>query len=1248
MSPTTLPQLLPLELHEPAYQLMVEFLLHNRPFVDAVMGSAPAGAYTFRNINDMHSKGCWRRVPYAFAHKAHSGRLYVRTRPGVQALKKIIRNLVLRGITRDWDITNCHPTLLAQLCHIHGIECPLLEEYVALRGDKLELLARTAIDLRTGQPLALDAAKACYLAMLNGGGRLYQSTVRVCEEVDGKWVPMVDISDPWVISFYKEVQRIGARIAALFTVHAAAAGKNDGAWNANGKCVSRVLGEVESGILRVMFEFCGANNITVFALMFDGLMTGLDVSAELGLRMAAAVRERTGYVVAIVEKEIEDVDMRVVAAELGVELERLDLYDRARTEQTALLEGQAQAAAPPTCIVHMDDNVTMLDSVPPPLEPEVDMAYLERGANGQLYLRHGIFCELAAKFVLCRAGMAMGKTEQMLHLIQHCIDQGWGRIVIVTQRRTMVDAAMSRVGGNAAEVVYKEAVDSEVPEVLVDNGGGGAEQEEETAAVRRAKAVFGFKRYDQDASSGDGTIDLAQAPRVVVEYESLQRLRGAADLVIIDETRSLCTSFISKTNGKDGSLILTNFTALQDLVVCARKVLCMDADLTFDGCVAQWVSDMARICMDRQAALLDAAAVRYKQLALMSAATVDRERTQLARQQLPPRHPQVDVYRARIRSEVIERERAMSERERCIMRAHEMRTAEELVLDVSLDGTHPAGWLPSGDAQLVPAAFAIDVSVHKLQRRIIMMDTNSVLARAKELACGGARIAIMAGSKEEAKTWADVLRPLCSDDYVMPVGLYVGDGNLTAGSDVNELWDRHQVIIYTSTYTTGADYQGDVHTTGLHRDVLTAMPTSAIHAAPLTRDDLDERQRNEYNLMLRGRQLLTRSVEFAKNYLVYSADPTAVHALTLPPTPTPLLNVASCVRAEDYYKGTPARCGAMLKYICAAKGYEVVHDDSQLSKKEVTALRAEKQASTEVRKRAWQEALGGVDALPFVAEEDATPEQRLQADAEFHMLQQFLERVGLEQSQAGAALERATAARVLGVGAASVTAEQVQSIIKRAPVLECHELFECITSGGDDTPLLQDMLHHYCGAEVSPPELRTAHPFVKLHWCDTLVRALGADSLGDSKTPIIEADVDRSWKVAEVLSKMRALNITKAFSDSNFKAAATVLNSILDLKLTDAEPLALGDEVSRLLQLRAQRFNAATWFCARNADAAPPMRDQYRPLPGMARERLDHILQLYSGITVHRYAAVAQQAAAARIAPHRVVGAPYRRRAAQV
>jgi hypothetical protein len=318
-------------------------------------------------------------------------------------------------------------------------------------------------------------------------------------------------------------------------------------------------------------------------------MTGANVPADLGVQMAAAVLlQHTGFAVEIVEKEIEDVDVRAEAAALGWSCSGWTCLTAPALNRRRCWRGVRVDAASPSvgvlaedlpALVDDDDDAVMKDAaeaaVMAAAEDDLDMTYLEGSdTDGQLYLRRGIFCEPLAKFILCLAGMALGKTEQMMALIRYFIERGWLRIVFVTQRRTMVDASMARL-------IEEAAAQEEEAEAM-------------RAAVSAAADALGFKRYDRDAKGDDGLIDLARMISVVVEYEN-DLVRGHADLIILDETRSILSAVISKTNGQDGSLINTNYTALdsEDVVMRARKVLCMDADLNFDGFVPQWVTDMA-------------------------------------------------------------------------------------------------------------------------------------------------------------------------------------------------------------------------------------------------------------------------------------------------------------------------------------------------------------------------------------------------------------------------------------------------------------------------------------------------------------------------------------------------------------------------------------------------------------------------------------------------------------------------------
>jgi hypothetical protein len=112
---------------------------------------------------------------------------------------------------------------------------------------------------------------------------------------------------------------------------------------------------------------------------------------------------------------------------------------------------------------------------------------------------------------------------------------------------------------------------------------------------------------------------------------------------------------------------------------------------------------------------------------------------------------------------------------------------------------------------------------------------------------------------------------------------------------------------------------------------------------------------------------------------------------------------------------------------------------------------------------------------------------------------------------------------------------------------------------------------------VAPPELRTAHPFIKLHWCETLVRALGAEGLDDRSTVIDAAAVNKNPKVFNVLRNMADINVASASSATMLESAAKVMRSVLGIVVEDGEPLETDVEVAALLQLRGQNFDAFTW-----------------------------------------------------------------------
>ena len=64
-----------------------------------------------------------------------SGRLFA---PGcIQNMPGYLRGFLVQGETTDVDMANAHPVLLSWICKKEGIECPMLDEYIANREEVL-------------------------------------------------------------------------------------------------------------------------------------------------------------------------------------------------------------------------------------------------------------------------------------------------------------------------------------------------------------------------------------------------------------------------------------------------------------------------------------------------------------------------------------------------------------------------------------------------------------------------------------------------------------------------------------------------------------------------------------------------------------------------------------------------------------------------------------------------------------------------------------------------------------------------------------------------------------------------------------------------------------------------------------------------------------------------------------------------------------------------------------------------------
>jgi Origin of replication binding protein len=88
-----------------------------------------------------------------------------------------------------------------------------------------------------------------------------------------------------------------------------------------------------------------------------------------------------------------------------------------------------------------------------------------------------------------------------------------------------------------------------------------------------------FECYDSEECSG--TICSKDHPRLIIEYESLHRVQGSFNYVILDEFRSTASTMVASTNGER---IAVHWDMLKHLGNMALKVLFLDADMTVDSC----------------------------------------------------------------------------------------------------------------------------------------------------------------------------------------------------------------------------------------------------------------------------------------------------------------------------------------------------------------------------------------------------------------------------------------------------------------------------------------------------------------------------------------------------------------------------------------------------------------------------------------------------------------------------------------
>ena len=201
--------------------------------------------YTKKNLLSKTLKN--KTVKYIPSKSSPDGRKFGSY--SLQGMPKVIRHTICNDLWKDYDIVNCHPTLLKHYCECKGIDCDILKDYIENRDNYIQ-------DVLDEKPdLSRDDVKDIYLSILNGG---FKSGIKCYKSVMLKM-------------FFDETQNIHREIVNIeINRYEKAIKKKD--FNPEGTCVNSLLCYMENKILDCWYDYCIENKIPVGGLMFDGLL----------------------------------------------------------------------------------------------------------------------------------------------------------------------------------------------------------------------------------------------------------------------------------------------------------------------------------------------------------------------------------------------------------------------------------------------------------------------------------------------------------------------------------------------------------------------------------------------------------------------------------------------------------------------------------------------------------------------------------------------------------------------------------------------------------------------------------------------------------------------------------------------------------------------------------------------------------------------------------------------------------------
>jgi len=291
--------------------LQTDLLKNNfkNPFTREMIGCE---AKQLKRYNSLIKNGL-AIVEYNRPAGMYFGRSNPKASVGMFGMRKLLRHSLAIGLV-DWDIVNCHPDILLQICKANNMPCDKLEHYVKNRDTIIAMIMEAGGCSR-------DRVKELFISLLYFGTFEYwlketkdPKGVIIYEEIDiYKFSGRTELLD-YITGFTEQMKNIGKMIELANSKLCKEVDKNNlkkkKKGNRLGSVVSFYLQEWEIRILECIYSYCKERGYInqIVVLCADGLMLeealieGRDIATEFN----AIVKEKLGLNMRFAPKALDE------------------------------------------------------------------------------------------------------------------------------------------------------------------------------------------------------------------------------------------------------------------------------------------------------------------------------------------------------------------------------------------------------------------------------------------------------------------------------------------------------------------------------------------------------------------------------------------------------------------------------------------------------------------------------------------------------------------------------------------------------------------------------------------------------------------------------------------------------------------------------------------------------------------------------------------------------------------------------